>query len=381
MIIAIDGYEANFASRVGIGRYAFEILKHIYQIEEKRTDRNEYRIYIPSHKLADLPEETPWWKYRVISPRKFWTFIAFPLALSSDTPKAHVVFSPTHYAPRFVSIPKVISIMDLSYLRYPKLFRPKDLFKLTQWTKYSAVSAKAICTISGFSRHDILHEYRVDPSKVVVTYPGVGMELKVKSEKSKVSDTYIFPPRYILSVGTLQPRKNYVRLIEAFSLLKSNHSTEYKDVELVIVGKKGWLYDEILKSPKKFGVESSVRFLDFVDDHDLPALYKKALCFALPSLYEGFGLPVLEAMAYSCPVVISNVSSLPEIAGNAGVYVEAENVQSIADGIHKTILEIQSAEGKKRIKAGLEQVKKFSWENAAKKTLEILEKVGQKGAK
>ena len=82
------------------------------------------------------------------------------------------------------------------------------------------------------SRHDILHEYRVDPSKVVVTYPGVGMELKVKSEKSKVSDTYIFPPRYILSVGTLQPRKNYVRLIEAFSSLKSNHSTEYKDVEL-----------------------------------------------------------------------------------------------------------------------------------------------------
>ena len=149
-------------------------------------------------------------------------------------------------------------------------------------------------------------------------------------------------------------------------------------MSFVIVGKKGWLYDEILKSPKKFGVESSVRFLDFVDDHDLPALYKKALCFALPSLYEGFGLPVLEAMAYSCPVVISNVSSLPEIAGNAGVYVEAENVQSIADGIHKTILEIQSAEGKKRIKAGLEQVKKFSWENAAKKTLEILEKVGQK---
>lgn len=382
MIIAIDGYEANLASRVGIGRYAFEILKHIYKIEEKRRDRNEYRIYLPSVPLADLPKETSWWKYRVIHPRKFWTFIALPLALSSDMPKAHVVFSPTHYAPRFVSIPKVISIMDLSYLTYPKLFRPKDLFKLTQWTKYSAVSAKAICTISEFSRHDILHEYRVDPSKVVVTYPGISFS-SVKNMDTKASNLSMndFPKKFILSVGTIQPRKNYVRLIEAFSRLKGTHIDQYRDVSLVIVGKKGWLYDEILQSPKKYGVESSVRFLDFVDDRDLPVLYKKALCFVLPSLYEGFGLPVLEAMAYSCPVVVSNVSSLPEIAGGAGVYVEAENVQSIADAIHKTILEIKSLEGKKRIKAGLEQVKKFSWESAAKKTLEILEKVGKKGVK
>ncbi|MBI5613805.1 glycosyltransferase family 4 protein [Candidatus Gottesmanbacteria bacterium] len=380
MIIAIDGYEANHLNRVGIGRYAFEILKHLYEIEEKRLERNEYRIYLPSVPLSDLPKETSWWKYRVIHPRKFWTFIAFPLALTSDMPRAHVVFSPTHYAPRFVTLPRVISIMDLSYLRYPELFRPRDLFKLTQWTKYSAVSAKAICTISEFSRHDILHEYRVDPAAVVVTYPGISFSsTKNMDTKSSDIDVIALPKKYILSVGTLQPRKNYVRLIDAFSRLKTSHVKEYSDVSLLIVGKKGWLYDEILHSPKKYGVESSVRFLDFVEDSDLPSLYKKALCFVLPSLYEGFGLPILEAMAYACPVVVSNVSSLPEIALGAGVYVEPENIQSIVDGIHKAIVEKQFDEGKKRIKTGLAQVKKFSWENAAKKTLEILEKVGQKG--
>jgi glycosyltransferase involved in cell wall biosynthesis len=198
--------------------------------------------------------------------------------------------------------------------------------------------------------------------------------------KEKNALTGSLPKRYILSVGTLQPRKNYVRLVEAFSSLRNSFPSEYSDVSLLIVGKKGWLYDEILESVDRFGVSSSVQFLDFVPDSLLPLLYKNAECFVLPSLYEGFGLPVVEAMTYSCPVVVSNVSSLPEIAGKAGVYVEPETVESIKEGMHKALKEKNTPVGKKRIAEGLLQVKQFTWESAAKKTLEILEKVGKKGA-
>ena len=135
---------------------------------------------------------------------------------------------------------------------------------------------------------------------------------------------------YILSVGTLQPRKNYSKLIEAFSLFLKANKQKFSDLQLLIIGKKGWLYEEILAAPRKFGVAERVKFLDFVKDEDLPGYYAHALCFALPSLYEGFGLPVLEAMAYQCPVVVSNVSSLPEIAGKAAVYVDPESAESIA---------------------------------------------------
>jgi glycosyltransferase involved in cell wall biosynthesis len=175
---------------------------------------------------------------------------------------------------------------------------------------------------------------------------------------------------YILSVGTLQPRKNFARLIEAFSSI----SSKYPNLSLVIVGKKGWLYEEILAAPKKHEIETRVKFLDFVADKELPALYKNAKVFALPSLYEGFGLPVLEAMSYGCPVVVSRTSSLPEIAGEAGIYVDPEDAESIAKGLAEAL------EGKSRDEragAAKVQVAKFTWEKAAKQTLEVLEKVGR----
>ncbi len=173
---------------------------------------------------------------------------------------------------------------------------------------------------------------------------------------------------YILFVGTLQPRKNITRLIEAFSKI-SNTS----NLSLVVVGKKGWQYDEILEAPKKFEVEEKVKFLDFIADEDLPNLYKNALCFVLPSLYEGFGLPVLEAMKYGCPVITSNISSLPEAGGDAALYVDPLDVNDIAKNLE---LIIQNSElRKKLIKKGYEQIKKFSWEKTARETLSVLTKI------
>jgi len=376
MIIAIDGYEANVEKRVGIGRYAYEMLNNLYalgSIAIGQKEKLQFRIYLPNKPKIDLPRETYWWQYRVVRPRRFWTFFSLPLILALDFPRADVVFSPTHYIPRFTRIPKVMSIMDLSYLTYPQLFRPKDLHQLVHWTAYSAKYASRICTISEFSKHAIIEAYHIPEERVLVTYPGFSMDTTHYS--SDIPKRYKCNPSYILSVGTIQPRKNYSLLIEAFAkYCKKTHNTK---TDLVIIGKKGWLYDQILASPKKFGIEDRVKFLSFVPDSDLPSFYKYALCFCIPSLYEGFGLPVLEAMASGCQVVVSNSSSLPEIAGKAGIYVDPQDVDSIVKGIETAIKEKKTEVGQRRIQLGLEQTKKFTWEQAAEKTLEVLKEVGK----
>ncbi|MEK7543844.1 MAG: glycosyltransferase family 1 protein [Patescibacteria group bacterium] len=380
MIVAIDGYEANVRERVGIGRYAYEILKHLYLLSSHPASgipHHNFRIYLPSAPLPDMPVETDWWRYHVLSPKKFWTLFRLPLALMVDQPQADVVFTPTHYIPRFIGIPRVMSIMDVSYLHYPELFRSDDLYQLTHWTAYSAAHARRILTISEFTKNAIIKAYGVTPENVMVTYPGLTMTevSNSKKQKANVQEKYHISKNYILSVGTLQPRKNYVRLIEAFSGFLSTNKQRFGDIDLVIVGKKGWLYEEILAAPAQLGIADRVKFLDFVPDEDLTRLYEQALCFALPSLYEGFGLPVLEAMAKNVPVVVSNVSSLPEIAGKAAVYVDPENTESITRGLLAAVRERNLMQGRWRLKKGLEQVKKFTWEHAARKTLEVLEEV------
>lgn len=386
MIFAIDGYEANTSQRVGIGRYAYEILKYLSaevkseKLKVKSKYQNtRFRVYLPSHPLPDMPEETEWWQYRIVAPKHFWTFMALPCALTLDQPRADVIFSPTHYIPRFIRIPRVMSIMDISYLKFPGMFRLKDLHQLVHWTAFSVRHATRILTISQSSKNAIISAYKVPPEKVVVTYPGLTMQnekLKMKTGEA-IRKKYNLEYNYILSVGTLQPRKNYVRLIEAFSRLLTQLPPAYTDLRLVIVGKKGWLYQEILQAPARFGVEGQVRFLDFVPDSDLPELYKHALCFTLPSLYEGFGLPVLEAMAHRCPVVVSEASSLPEIAGRAGIYVQPEDVASITIGLVTALKERGTLQEKARLGAGIAQTRKFTWEKAARQTLKVLEEVGR----
>ncbi len=379
MILAIDGYEANVSHRVGIGRYAYEILCWLHALLANRDDIT-VRVYLPSQPRGDMPKAGPHWMYCVRKPSKLWTFIALPLSIYRDSPKADVVFSPTHYVPRFISTPRVMSVMDLSYLYFPELFRNKDLLQLTEWTKYSVSKASAVLTISEYSKNDIIKMYGKRSAAVHVTYPGLSMPSQKKDPPTAtdIFKKYSLPKRFILSVGTIQPRKNYEKLIEAFSLFLKAEPEKSGDINLVIIGKKGWLFEGILRSSETHGVKSKVKFLDFVPDGELPTFYRCASCFALPSLYEGFGLPVLEAMANECPVVVSNVSSLPEIAGDAGIYVDPNSPSDIASGLVKATRERNQAAGRSRVRSGLKQVQRFTWEKAAKQTLNVLEQVAAK---
>ncbi|HUQ85028.1 MAG TPA: glycosyltransferase family 1 protein [Candidatus Limnocylindrales bacterium] len=370
MIIGIDGNEANITNRVGIGAYAYELLMHFSKLVVQEI---EFVIYLKNRPLPDFPKENNNWKYRVIKPGRMWTQGRLPLDLYLHRPRPEVFFSPSHYGPRFSPVPSIISVMDLSFLYFPELFNKHDLIQLKNWTSYSVKKAKKIITISNSSKNDIIKEYGVAPERVSVTYPGIRKFTSLKPHvygMTQLKTKYKLEGKYILFVGTIQPRKNIGKLIEAFSKLSE------KNLDLVIVGKKGWLYEEILKKPLELGIEERVRFLHNVDNDELPILYKNAVCMVLPSLYEGFGLPVLEAMKNECPVVASNVSSLPEAGGDACLYIDPENVDDITDKMTKLIDDEKLR--KELIEKGKKQVAKFSWEKTAKETLNVLEEIGGK---
>lgn len=370
--IGIDGNEANVERRVGISEYAKELIT-FFANPALRPPTVKFTVYLKDIPLPDFPLPSEWWRYKIIRPRPLWTQFGLPVNLFTQSPRPDVFFSPTHYAPRFSPIPTVISIMDLSYIHFPQMFRRADLFQLQHWTAYSVKNASRVFTISKASRNDIISVYQIPKEKIVVTYPGIKQKTQISATAQTVRKQYGIKGNYILFVGTLQPRKNIVRLIEAFSKIHT------KDVQLVIVGKAGWLYQEIFEAPEKFSVSDKVTFLQFVTDSDLAALYQNALFFILPSLYEGFGLPVLEAMQYGCPVITSNVSSLPEAGGKAALYVDPENVSDIAEKMNLLVSDEKLR--KEMIKKGYEHLKKFSWEKTARETLAVLEEVAREGKK
>lgn len=353
MKIAVDGYEANVEYRVGSSQVAYELLKHF----EKLDYQNEYTIFLPRKPLDDLPKERDGWKYQVLKPKRLWTYFALPAALFLRAKKFDLIFSPTHYIPRFSPTKRVVTIFDLSFLHFPEMFTKKDLWQLKNWTKFSLENADHIITISNFSKQDIISQCKIDKNKITVAYPGYDSE-KFKAQSRKVGN-------YIIYIGTIQPRKNLIRLMEAVARIEG--------LKLMIVGKTGWEYEEILLAPKKLGIEDRVEFKGYLSTDKLADLLAGAQAFVLPSLWEGFGIPVVEAMAAGVPVIVSNVSSLPEVVGNAGLLVDPYSVDQIEQAIRTLVTDKKLRE--KYVKLGLIQSQKFSWSKMAKQVLKVFTKV------
>lgn len=369
MKIAIDGYEANVLQRLGSSKVALELIKSFERIDKK----NEYTILLPELPLNDLPKEREGFKYKVLKPKRLWTRIALPLFLYTNKSKFDLIFSPTHYIPRFSPIKRIVTIFDLSFLHFPESFLKKDLWQLRNWTHFSAIEANQIITISHSTKNDIVSSYKINKGKVTVAYPGYDEKifhpLKDEDKKSEVLEKYKIRDSYIIYVGTLQPRKNLVRLIEAVAKIEG--------LNLVIVGKakgegkEGWMYEDILATPKKIGIEDRVIFTGFVPPEDLPYLLSSAIAFVQPSLWEGFGIPVLEAMACGTPALVSNVSSLPEVVGKAGLIFDSCSVDQIEQAI-RTVFTDKKLRARLS-KMGLLQAKKFSWDKMAKTILKVFE--------
>lgn len=374
MKIWIDGFEANVPQRLGSSQVAFELLKNIESLDKK----NNYTVILANPPLDDLPKEREGWKYKVLKIKKFKTYIALPLALFTTRDKPDLFFSPTHYTPVISPVPRVMMIFDLSYLRFPQYFKPRDLYQMKLWTKISVMQAEHIITISKSSYDDILKYYGVSKDKVTIAYPGYNSStfhpLKDKARVDQVRDKYQIHGKYAVFLGTVQPKKNLIRLIEAFKNIEH--------FKLVVVGKtrglgrQAWMFEEILNKPKELGIEEKIVFTGFVPDEDLPALISGAEVFLLPSLWEGFGIPALESMACGTPVIVSNVSSLPEVVGEAGVLIDPLNVEQLEQAIRSVAFDKKLR--LKKSKEGLEQAKKFSWDKMARQVLKVFEKVDGK---
>jgi len=403
MKIALIGYEANIKNRVGSNQYAFELMKALYELDQK----NQYTVFLPTPPLSDLPPSKSNWQYRVVGPRKFWNLFGLPLALWQQKPKPDVVFNPGHYCPLVFPAPLVVSIMDLGYLHYPEHFTKKIYWKLKFWTALSIKRATHLLTISQSTKNDIIKYYRVDSNKITVGYPGYdrekfkspfgpssgrGQNSKVKIEE--VKKKYKIKGDYILSLSTLKPSKNIEGLLEAFKIVLSEETGDGSqergeknsklrtqnsclagrqvELKLVIAGKKGWLFEKIFEKVKELGLKDKVIFTGFVEEKEVPALMAGAKVFVMPSFWEGFGIPVVEAMACGTPVVVSKTGSLPEIVGQAGVLIDPYNPEDIALGIKKAM------EEKNKLTArGLEQSCQFNWLNCAKEVIEVLNDIGK----
>lgn len=373
MVIGLDANEANVERRVGSGVYALELLKELL-----KNNKHQFIVYLKDQPLADLPRESSNLKYKVFGPKKLWTQFALPISLTFGK-KPDIFFSMGHYGPRFSKAPYVVTIHDLSYLHFPEMFNKNDLYQLTYWSKYSIQNSAHVITVSKSTKEDIVRSYGVDPSKITVTYEGFDekrFKPQTKTKTDLVREKYMIDGDYIIFVGTLQPRKNIERLIEAFKLLDiGNLHFRQKTLQLVICGKKGWLFDSVFQKVKDLKLEDKIIFTDFVPNEDLPALIFGAEAYVLPSLWEGFGIPVIEAQACLVPVIVSNSSSLPEVVGESGILVDPTDIKSIGDGIRTALKDgIRTV----LVKKGLKNIKRFSWQKCAQDTLIILEKVASK---
>ena len=357
MLIGIDANEANLtAQRVGVNQYAFELLKAIHTLKTK----HKFIIYLKNPLRNDLPAEKENWHYRVIPFPKLWTQTRLPFDLFFHKPRPDVFFSMTHYAPRIAPMPTVVAVMDLGFLQTPEQFTSKDFNQLKHWTGYSVRQAKKVIAISQHTKKDIIREYGKSPQDITVTY------LAYDKKLFKPTPGPIRQP-YILFLGSLRPSKNIEGLIRAFAKLSLSELPV--GTQLVIAGKKAWLYARIFELTRSLKLEGKVVFTGFVEESEKPVLMSQAAALVMPSFYEGFGIPILEAMACGTPVVVSNIASLPEVAGDAGIYVDPYDIDSISRGIIEAI----GPERGRWVKKGLERVKLFSWAKTARQTLACLE--------
>lgn len=384
--IGID-YTAAARQGAGIGRYARELVSALL----RRPGDHRYTLFAAVGGLADHR-----WRERVAGTgvrirtlplsddwmARLWHRLRLPIPVEVVTGPLDVFYSPDFVLPPTRRGTRtVLTVHDLSFLHYPQHFVPSLAAYLNRVVPRSVARADRVLADSEATRSDLIVYWDVPPEKVTVLYSGVDARFRPQPQPQpqpqaeRVEEAQAWERRrlrrygigerpYVLSVGTIQPRKNYLRLIRAFVGLPVCAGWQ-----LVIAGGQGWLCDDVLAEAARHG--ERVRITGFVADEDLPALYRQAALFVFPSLYEGFGLPVLEAMACGTPVVCSDVSSLPEVAGDAAVLVPPHDVEALAAGMERVLSDAHLRH--EMIARGKARAAMFTWERAAEQLLALLE--------
>lgn len=364
--------------KAGLGRYARTLAEHL--IAQDHVNHygafayGAFRAEMLPPSLRALPRVSiplgarPW---------RTGVWLAHALGVTFDRflPRTDLFHATEHLLPRFKNIKTVFTLHDLIFQFFPEYHLPLNRWFLVNAMPHFLRRADAIIAVSECTKKDAIRFYNVPSEKITVIYEGVNPALAPERNAERIAEMrahYAKNQPFLLFVSTIEPRKNIIALVDALRALRQRGYQH----RLLIAGRKGWLYQSTFDHVKKTGMEALVDFLGFVPDEDLPALYAAADAFVFPSLYEGFGLPPLEAMACGAPVVCSNASSLPEVVGNAALLVDPKNVAEIVAAIERLLTD-RALRDELRAK-GMKQAAKFSWERAARETLGVYERVGAK---
>lgn len=380
MSLPVIGFDASrcFRSRMtGTENYAWHILHALVALEEAADF--EWRLYVDEEPAA----ASGLWQHdhvtvRVLPRVRIWTHRALAREIRRHAPDvlfvpAHVL--PFHWRPGTLP-PAVMTIHDLGYERFPESHPGRQRLYLRLTTRYAARRARCLICISHATRSDLMHFYGADPARLQVVYEGcIHKTPPAPARISAQLDAFGLTHPYALFLSTLQPRKNVERLIHSFARMLQDSRA---DLDLVLAGKPGWLSEPILQAARQSPVRRAIHLLGYVDEEQAAALYAGARFFCYPSLYEGFGLPVLEAQAFGVPVMTSRHSSLPEVAGDAALLVDPENEEEIAQAMLR--LSRDEALRQELIRKGHQNVKRFSWARAARETLAVLRKAMEREA-
>jgi glycosyltransferase involved in cell wall biosynthesis len=381
LVIGVDASRALRPRRTGTERYAWEILHHLLRLPAAAV--HCWRLYLDAspdpQTTAMLMPPGVQVELCVLPARRLWTHRTLAHELHRRPPD--LLFVPSHVAPWAWSPdrlpPTVVTIHDLGYLYFPETHTRSQRLYLEWSTRWSATVATALIAVSQGTARDLHNRYGVPSGKIRVVHEAAAPLIHpAQDEITAVRARYGLVRPYALYVGTIQPRKNLARLITAYEQLCASHEVAW---DLVLAGGEGWLSAPILAQARQSPYTAHIHLPGYVPDAELPALLAGACFFCLPSLYEGFGLPVLEAQQLGVPVIASdssadssagNNSALPEIAGEAALLVDPTNVEAIAQAM--LTLSQDEALRQRLIAAGYANVQRFSWEKAAEETLAVL---------
>lgn len=373
MVIAID-YTPALHQRAGIGRLVRDLIAGLASVDAE----HEFCLFAAgaSGSPAAFPSNFKW-ATTLIPPvwlARAWYRAHIPLVVESFTGKIDLFHATDFTLPPVRSGTRtILTVHDLSFVRVPDAAPSRLRRYLNQVVPRSVQRADLVLADSVATRDDLIALYNAPADKVEVLYSGVDPRYQPINDPAsydRISKRYKLPSRpYLLTVGTVQPRKNYPRIVYALQQLERLNL----NLDLVIVGQPGWLQDELYEAISRSGRMDRVHITGFVEDMDLPVLYSHALCLVFPSLYEGFGFPVLEAMASGVPVITSNVSSLPEVAGQAAILVDPYETDQIADAIQRVVTDDSLRAS--MIEQGFQQVAGFTWEHAARSLSRIYDRL------
>ena len=365
MLIGIDASRAIVARRTGTENYSLQVIRGLAHAGPE----HRYRLYLREPAPPGLLPEGPNVEPVVLGPHRLWTHLGLAREMRRRPPE--VLLVPAHVVPLIHPAGTVVTVHDVGYRFFPRQHTLLSRLYLDASTRYSCRAAQRVVADSEATARDLAREYGIPPGKITVVYPGLDPTFGRAGAPAQdaVRRRYLLPRPFVLYVGTIQPRKNLVRLVEAWARLPSS----WASVDLVLAGQSGWLAAEVYRRVRQLGLEGRVRFPGYVAQEDLPALFSAAECFVMPSLYEGFGLPVLEAMACGTPVVCSHASSLPEVAGDGALTVAPDDADALAAAMRRVLVDGSLRDALRA--RGLAWAKRFTWEETARRTAEVYRSV------